>query len=294
MKFLVTGSAGLVGSQVIRDLSGSHIVFSCYSNFQPESGTAIHLDLTNTKDILTVIEDTKPDVIVHLAAMTNVDQCEIEKDVALQINAKSTATLAKQATKYGAFLVYVSTDYVFDGEEGMKKESDVPNPIGYYGRSKLEGELAVQNLSSNWCIARTSTPYGFHPKRKSFPLFVAENLVAQKVISVITDQYTSPTYVQNLSKMLIEIASRKIQGIFHLAGSTRISRYDMALMVAEKLGLDKSLLKPAKMEDMNWKAKRPKDSSLDVSQASSILKEKPMSVQQGLDLFIEQMKQKPN
>lgn len=294
MKFLVTGSAGSVGRQVVRDLLLSHTdVFSCYHKSNPESGIATLLDLTNTEKIIKVVQTIKPDVIIHLAAMTNVDQCETEKNMALQINAKSTAVLSEQAAKHDAFLVYVSTDYVFDGENGMQKETDTPNPIGFYGRSKLEGETAVRDLASNWCIARTSTPYAIHAT-KSFPLFIAENLQAKKEISVITDQYTSPTYVPNLSKMLIEISSRTIQGIFHLAGATRVSRYDMALMVAEKLGLDKNLIKSTTMACMNWNAKRPKDSSLDVSKATSILKEKPMSSQQGLDLLIKQMKQKPN
>ena len=295
MKFLVTGSAGLVGRQVIKDLLQSYTqVYSCYNNSKPEDGIATPLDLTSSDDIIKVVDSTRPDVIIHLAAMTNVDLCETQKDLATKINAKATAVIAEQAKKLGAFLVYVSTDYVFDGEKGMKTESDTPNPIGYYGKSKLEGEIAVYDLASNRCIVRTSTPFGIHPTRKSFPLFVAENLQAKKVISAITDQYTSPTYVPNLSRMIIEISSKKIQGIFHLAGATRISRYDMAMMVAEKLGLDKNLLKSTKLEEMNWTAKRPRDSSLDVSKAASLLKEKPMTIQQGLDLFVEQIKQKPN
>ena len=291
MKFLVTGSAGLVGRQIVNDLLQSYThVYSCYHNSKPKAGIATPLDLTDKDSIIKTVESTKPDVIIHLAAMTNVDQCETEKETALKINAKSTAILSEQAKKHGAFLVYVSTDYVFDGEDGMKKESDTTNPIGYYGKSKLEGEMAVRDLALNWCIARTSTPFGIHPTKKSFPLFIAENLQAKKETPAITDQYTSPTYVPNLSKMLIEISSRKLQGIIHLAGATRISRYEMAIMITEKLGLDKNLLKPAKMAEMNWKAKRPRDSSLDVSKAISLLKEKPMTVPQGLDLFIEELR----
>ena len=172
----------------------------------------------------------------------------------------------------------------------MKKESDNTEPIDHYGRSKLEGESAVKEIATKWCIARTSTPYGIHPKKKSFPIFIAENLRAKTPLDIITDQYTSPTYVPNLSRMLIEISSRKIQGILHVSGATRISRYDMAEMVADKLGLDKKLLRPTNMADMNWTAKRPKDSSLDISKAASLLKEKPMTIEKGLDLFIEEIK----
>jgi dTDP-4-dehydrorhamnose reductase len=295
MKFLVTGSAGLVGRQVIKDLLQSYTdVYSCYHASNPEDGIATLLDLASTDDIIRVVESTKPDVIIHLAAMTNVDMCETQKDLATKINSKSTAVIAEQATKLGAFLVYVSTDYVFDGEEGMKKETDNTEPVDHYGKSKLEGENAVKEIATKWCIARTSTPYGIHPKKKSFPIFIAENLKAGTQLDIITDQYTSPTYVPNPSRMLIEISSRNIQGILHVSGATRVSRYDMAEMVAEKLSLDKKLLRPTNMADMNWTAKRPRDSSLDVSKATSLLKEKPMTVEKGLDLFIEQIKQKPN
>ncbi|MGI0088372.1 MAG: dTDP-4-dehydrorhamnose reductase [Nitrosotalea sp.] len=291
MKFLVTGSEGLVGRQVVQDLLQSYTdVYSCYHNSKPESGIATPLDLASQESIIKTVESIKPDVIIHLAAMTNVDLCETEKDMALKINARSTAVLSEQAKKHGTFLVYVSTDYVFDGKTGMKKESDKTDPIDYYGQSKLEGEKAVQEIATKWCIARTSTPYGIHPKKKSFPLFIAENLQAKIPLDIITDQYTSPTYVPNLGRMLIEISSKKIQGIIHVSGASRISRYDMAEMVAEKLHLDKKLLRPTNMDGMNWKAKRPKDSSLDVSKAASLLKEKPMTVQQGLDLFMEEIK----
>lgn len=291
MKFLVTGSAGLVGSQVVNDLSKSNYqVYSCYHNIKPEFGIPKQIDLTNFEDISKSIDEIKPDVIIHLAAMTNVDLCETEKELALKINAKATKTISQQAAKQRAFFVYVSTDYVFDGEIGMKKESDVPNPINHYGKSKLAGEKTVMDLASSWCIARTSTPFGMHPTKKSFPLWVAENLDAKKEIQAVTDQYTSPAYVPNLSQIIIEIANRQISGIIHVGGATRISRYEMAKSVADKLHLDSKLLKPTSIADMKWAAKRPKDSSLDVSKAASILKEKPLSIDKSLDLFIEEIK----
>lgn len=291
MKFLVTGSAGLVGRQIIKDLAESNdTTYSCYYNSKPELGIATPLDLTNSENIIKMTDSIKPDVIIHLAAMTNVDQCEKEKDLALEINAKATKTLARQGAKHGSFLVYVSTDYVFDGESGMKKENDIPNPVDYYGKSKLEGEKALDDMASSWCIARTSTPFGLHKTKNSFPLFVTENLKAKKQITVVTDQFTSPTYVPNLSKMILEISERQITGIIHTAGATRISRYDMASLVVEKLHLDKDLIKPVTIKEMNWTAKRPKDSSLDVSKATHILNEKPMKIESALDLFLNELK----
>jgi len=289
MKFLVTGSAGLIGSQVVKDLAKqNHTVYSCYHDEKPENGISIQLDLTDQEKIIHTLQEIKPDRIIHLAAMTNVDLCETEKEMATLLNAKATETIAKQAAKQNAFFLYVSTDYVFDGTNGMKNEDDLTNPLGYYGKSKLEGELALNKIAAGWCIARTSTPFGIHNKKKSFPIWVKENLEAKKEISVVVDQFTSPTYLPNLSKMLIEVVTRQITGILHLSGATRISRYDLASIIADKLNLDKALLKPISINEIKWKAKRPKDSSLDISLANEILVEKPMTIQQSLKLFLEE------
>ena len=288
MNVLVTGSTGLVGLQLVNDLiKENHKVYSGYHKTKPESGIPILLDLSELDSIPKIIQETKPDVIIHLAAMTDVDSCEAQEALALTINCKATETLAKEAAMQGAFFIYVSTDYVFDGTKELYDENDLPSPLSVYGRTKLEGEKKVQNLASSWCIARTSTPFGTHLTRNSFPLWVAKNLKLKKEINVLTDQYTSPTYVPNLSKMLIEIATRQIVGILHVAGASRISRNDFAQLVAKKLDLDADLIKPTSIDDMSWRAKRPKDSSLDVSQATFILNEKPLKIEQSLELFIK-------
>jgi dTDP-4-dehydrorhamnose reductase len=267
MKFLVTGSTGLIGSQVVKDLAKStDQVYACYHNSKPDFGIPTQMDLTNSENIKKTIEKIKPDAILHLAAMTNIDQCETQKE-------------------------YVSTDYVFNGEHGMKKENDQTNPINFYGESKLEGEKAIMDMTSSWCIARTSTPFGIHKTRKSFPVFVAENLRAKKKIKVITDQYTSSTYVPNLSRMLIELAHRQIVGIIHVAGATRVSRFEMATMIVDKLNLDKNLIKSTTIDEMRWIARRPRDTSLDISKATSLLNEKPMAIEQSLDYFVQELNQ---
>jgi dTDP-4-dehydrorhamnose reductase len=290
MKFLVTGSAGLIGSQVVKDLSiDNHQVYSCYNDSIPQHGILTKLDLTNQNDIKNILNKIQPDIIIHLGAMTNVDLCETEQNLAMTINAKATETLAYESAKLQAFFVYVSTDYVFDGTQGMKKENDFPNPLGFYGKSKMLGESILNGLGSGWCIARTSTPFGIHSTKKSFPLWVKENLESKKETFVLTDQFTSPTYVPNLSKMIIEVATRQITGIIHLAGASRVSRYALAEMIADRLNFDKTLLKPTKITEMNWKAQRPKDSSLDVSLAMEILKEKPQKIEQSLDLFLSEL-----
>lgn len=289
-KFLVTGSAGLIGSQIIKDLvKQNYEIYSCYNNSKPKYGILTFLDLTNSTNIENTLNNIQPDVIIHLAAITNVDQCEADQEMAMKINAKATELLSRQAEKHNSFFIYVSTDYVFDGTQGMRKELDSVNPLGSYGKSKLEGERAVQNSKSNWCIARTSAPFGVHPTKKSFPLWVAENLKSKNKIHVLTDQFTSPTYVPNLSKMLIEIATRQLVGIIHVAGATRISRFNFAKQIASTLKLDDQFINPTTLKEMKWNKTRPRDSSLDVSKASHILNEKPQKLDNTTQKFVEEI-----
>ena len=290
LKFLVTGSAGLIGRQVVKDLSDTHEVFSCYDKSKPEYGNAVKMDLLNHEMISNVLFEIEPDVVIHLGAMTGVDLCEKEESMAFDINAKATQIIAQQCSILNTFLVYVSTDYVFDGNSGMYYEDSVPNPLSVYGKSKLEGEKVIQTFSSDWCIARTSTPFGLHPTKKSFPIWVIENLQKQKQIDVLTDQFTSPTYVPSLSRMLIEISERHLTGIIHVAGASKISRYEMAKLISDKLGLDGKLLREISINDIKWVAPRPKDSSLNVSKAISILNQKPQKIDYDVNLFIDEIK----
>lgn len=290
-KILVTGSTGLVGSQLIKDLvENKYEVYSCFHNTQPKYGVPIQMDISKREEIIKVLEKIKPNVIIHLAAFTDVEKCEMKKDKADLLNIKATEFLVKESEKNNVFFVYISTDYVFDGNEGLRKESDIPNPVNHYGKSKLEAEKIVKNSLSKFLIIRTSTPFGIHSDKKSFPIWVKENLEMKKEIHVVIDQFTSPTYVPNLSKMMIDAIKKGITGTINLVGATRISRFEFAKMIAEKFGLDSSLIKPTKIQEINWKAIRPKDSSLDSSKAEKILDKKPQKITQSLDEFQKLLK----
>jgi len=288
LKFLVTGAAGLIGNQLTKDSSKSNEVFSCYNQSKPEFGIPINMDLQNHEIISDVFSKVKPDVVIHLGAMTSVDLCETNELTAVDINSKATELIAKQCSEYDSFLIYVSTDYVFDGEIGMYDEDHKPNPLSIYGKSKYDGEKAVQSFASNWCIARTSTPYGIHVTKKNFPTWIIDTVKHKKEVNIVSDQFTSPTYVPNLSKMLMEISEKKINGIIHTADTTRISRYNMAELIFDKFNLDKTLLKPVTTDEMNWVAKRPRDSSLNVTKVSSILDNKPQSLEESLNQFFDE------
>jgi dTDP-4-dehydrorhamnose reductase len=284
MKYLVTGSSGLIGNQLVYDLEKSgEIVYSCYNDIKPVYGIPTKLNLLNFKDIPKIFKKIQPDVIIHSAALTDVEKCEIELELANSLNVKATEVIAKEVEKINSYLMYISTDYVFDGRSGFYKETDPTNPLNNYGKTKLLGEKIIENKTCKWSIIRTSTPFGTHSFKKTFPVWVYENLKINKKINILDDQLTSPTYVPNLSKMILEIISRSLEGIFHLSGSTKISRFEFAKMIATKLNLDLSLLNPVKIDTMAWKANRPVDSSLDVSKINTILKIKPYTIKQSLD-----------
>ena len=273
----------------MKDLPSSHKVFSCYNKLKPEFGIPTKMDLLNHEIISNVLLEIEPDVVIHLGAMTGVDSCEKEESMAFDINTKATQIIAEQCSILDKFLIYVSTDYVFDGNSSMYYEDASTNPLSIYGKSKLGGEKMVQEFSSNWCIARTSTPFGIHPTKKSFPTWIIENVKQKKQVNIVTDQITSPTYVPNLCQMLMEISEKNINGIIHTSGATSISRYKMAELIFEKFNLDKTLLKAVSSDEMNWIAKRPKNSSLNTSLANSVLDKKPQSAEQSLNQFFDEI-----
>ena len=286
MKYLVTGSSGLIGSQLVHDLAKSgEIVYSCYNNNKPFSGIPIQLNLLDFEGISKIFKKLQPDIIIHSAALTDVEKCEIEPRLANLINIEATKVIAQEVEKINSYLMYISTDYVFDGKQGLYNETDLTNPLSNYGLTKLCGEKIIQEKTSRWSIIRTSTPFGKHPSKKTFPSWIYENLKIKKKINIIENQLTSPTYVPNLSNMILEIITRNFEGFFHLAGSTRISRFEFAKLIAKKLNLDSSLLKPVKIDTMLWNATRPTDSSLDISKINSILRTKPLTIENSLDNY---------
>lgn len=293
MKIFVTGASGLIGGQLVKNLlEENHTVYSGYNKNKPMYGIPVKHDLLKFEQTRKVISTTKPDIIFHLAALTHVDLCEKQKVLTTEVNVKATEEISKLANTLDSFLIYLSTDYVFDGRLGMRNENDIPAPINFYGLTKFYGEQVISKFCNKFCIARTSTPYGHNQIKKSFPQWIYENLMKNNTINVVRDQITSPTYIPNLAKMLIELSSKQIQGIIHLAGSTPISRLDLALKLAKKMNLKKELIAPISSYDGSWIAKRPIDVSLDVSKASSLLNEIPMSIDIGLDNFINDVNSK--
>ncbi len=287
MRILVTGSAGLLGSKIVEKLvKKGYDIYASYSKHEPTNGNPIRIDITNEDDVEKAFKISKPDIIIHAAALTNVDECEINKELAWKVNVTGTKNIVNLSKQYNAFLIYISTDYVFNGEKGMYKEDDTPDPINYYGLTKLKGEEEVMRLN-NHSIIRSSVIYGSTPAagKINFALWIIENLEKNKEIKIVTDQWNSPTLNTNLADMIIEILERRLTGIYHLAGATRISRYDFAKLIAKTFNLNENLIIPITSDKIQWTAKRPKDSSLNVSKASKTLTNKPLEITEALKML---------
>jgi dTDP-4-dehydrorhamnose reductase len=275
-ELLVIGG-GLLGHEVAlasRDRFETALTYNT-NHMDIEGCKTYQMDITGNVDLILSL---KPDYIVLTAAMTNVDRCESEREAAWKANALGPKRVAEVARGIGAKLIYVSTDYVFDGEKGMYREDEATSPINCYGQSKLAGERFVLEICPNSVIARTSVLYGWNPARLNFVTWAMEEMKRGSRINIVTDQYNSPTLASSLAEMLFEIKDE--QGIFNACGSERISRYDFALKIAKAFGLDESLINPISSDQLSWKAKRPRDSSLDVSTISRFAK--PLNVEEGL------------
>jgi dTDP-4-dehydrorhamnose reductase len=282
IELLVIGS-GLLGRKLAQASRNSlDTAFTYHTRPSDIEGCqAYQMDITRSVDLLSSLS---PECVMLTAAMSNVDQCEIDQAGAWQTNAVGPRKVASAARKIGAKLIYISTDYVFDGKRGRYSEDDSVSPISYYGKSKLAGEAGVREILPQSAIARTSVLYGWNPARLNFVTWVIDELRKGNRINIAADLYASPTLADNLAHMLLAI--RDQSGIFHAAGSERISRYDFASKIANAFHLDESLISPITSDQMHWKARRPKDSSLDVSKISRFAE--PMDVNQGVELMLRQ------
>ncbi len=293
---LITGSNGLLGTALLKDAALDYEVVG--TSASPPTGVHQPLcfyqaDIRNADAMQEVMEKVRPAAVLHTAAMTNVDACELDPDLAYAVNVEGTKHVARAARDVGAKLIALSSDYVFSGERGPYDEEDAVGPISVYGRTKLEAEEAVRELCKDYCIARTSVLFGWYMgARVNFVTWLIDTLRAGREANIVTDQTNAPTLIDSAVWMLLALVEQNVQGVFHTAGAESLSRYDFALRIAEHFELDASLIRPVRSADLQQPAPRPVHSGLRVDKMDKIAKVtgvRPMSVTEALDDLRRQM-----
>ncbi len=292
---LVIGASGLVGSYLVRQLSTKYYkMYVTSHDIKPGLGIPIHIDLSDPNRLWKVLPRINPSIIVNLAAYTDVDGCEKNKEYAFQINSElpriiSNYVRTKRGKRDSPYLLHISTDYIFDGLKGNYDEQCEPNPINWYGKTKLFGEKEIISIlghdEDHWCIARLSTPFGIHRKKQSFPMFIINAISLGKPVNIVRDQFTSATYAKDISVMLSELIRKRLGYVIHLASSSALSRYEQAIRIAEAFDLNQDLIIECTSDSVNWVAARPKNSTLSVTKALSTLSYRPRTFEEGIHDF---------
>jgi dTDP-4-dehydrorhamnose reductase len=294
-RIVITGSNGLLGQKIVDLFSRGNyplmlISLEPHSVFDEEVIPYRSVDTTNRQLVRKVVDEFEPDVIIHTAAITNVDQCETERKLAWQVNVVSVENLTYAAKLVGAHLIHLSTDYVFDGKTGPYTELDRPNPICYYGRTKLASENLLRTSGVTSTIVRTMVLYGTgHSVKPNFALWVLQSLHDGKPIRVVDDQIGNPTLVDDLAYGILKIVELGRTGMYNIAGADLVSRYDFAIALARVFALNKKLISPMKTDAIKQPAPRPLKSGLITLKAQVDLGLKMSGMEQGLTIFKNQI-----
>lgn len=289
-RILITGSNGLVGQALINELSSNSqyeiIATSLHHNRHAGSNYFFEiLDITNISQVNYVFDLYKPDVVIHSAAISQIDFCEKNKDIAWSVNVDGTKNIAVASAKISAKIIYLSSDFVFDGVEGMYAENDAPKPVSFYGNTKLEAEKIIQNYAGKWAIVRTVLVYGMNYRinRANILTWVIDSLKEEKAIQVVNDQYRTPTLDSDLADGIFKIIEKSAEGIFHISGKEYLSVYEFALTIAEVFQFDASLISPVTSLSLNQTGRRPAKTGFDISKAIRELEYSPSGIKEGLE-----------
>ncbi len=288
MKILITGANGLLGQKLVQLLSNQRVSFLATSQGPSRIQTAdisyLPLDVKERGQVLKVVKEYAPKVIIHTAAMTHVDQCETDREKCWQLNVMAVAHLIEASEIVNAHLVHLSSDFIFDGLSGPYKEDDEPNPVNFYGQSKWAAEKLLYECNIKWSIARTILVYGATPgvSRSNIMLWVKRNLESGKPIQVVDDQVRTPTLVEDLAFGCYQIAMRSAYGIYHISGADLLTPYNIARITARYFSLDASLINKTNSENFKQPAKRPLKTGFIIEKARQDLGYQPHSFEAGL------------
>ncbi len=298
MRLLVTGSSGLLGSNLsLEAVKQGHEVYGVDRNpLNTEIFNQHRADLLDPGAVAEAFAQIKPDWVVHCAALANLEACEADPDLAHQMNADMAGTVAAEAAKAGARMVHISTDAVFDGIRGGYVETDAPNPLGVYARTKLAGEHAVAAAHPEAIIARVNF-YGWSPTGdRSLAEFFFNNISAGKKVNGFTDRYFCPMLVNDLVQILMQMLEAGLQGIYHTVSAEPLSKYAFGLVIARRFGLDETLIQPIEYTPSDQNAARSPNLTMNTGKLVGALGEAPPTVISGIqrlyDLYKEDYPQK--
>jgi dTDP-4-dehydrorhamnose reductase len=290
-KILVTGANGLLGQYLVKQLleKDYQVIATgrgdCRLPFEPSNRYRYQpLDITDASAVYRFMHSERPDIVIHSAAMTQVDDCELNPEQCERINVHATSQLLVDAETYSQHFIYVSTDFVFSGEKGDYTEDDEPNPVSYYGFTKMQAEALVQTSDIPWTIVRTCLVYGnvLQGTRSNIINWVKSSLEQGKQIRVVADQVRTPTYVEDLARGVVMVAAQRATGIYHIAGKDVLTPYTMALQTASLLGLDETKIEKVDASTFTQPGRRPPKTNLVIDKARRDLGYEPVSFSEGL------------
>lgn len=290
MRILVTGAHGFLGRSLL-DIDQTIEWVGCGLDEGTRGAEIYHpVDLTDRPGVQELLSYVRPDWIINTAALTDVDRCETERDLARRTNADAVGHLAEAAASVDAGMVQLSTDYVFDGRNGPYSEKDEPHPLSVYGSTKLASERLLFARLDRAIVVRTLWLYGYRPgTRANFVTWALGALHRREPIRAFEDQWGNPTYVCDLARILVGLCRAGASGLFHMGGGTFMTRYELVLELARCFGLDADRVQGVSTEGAGLAAPRPLRSGLSTRSLEARLGVKPMSFEQGL----EHMRQQP-
>lgn len=295
MKILVTGAGGLLGQKLSFLLcqdKNIHPILTARRKITLPFSSEIHLlDIEDADAVDKAFQTHRPDVVINTAAMTMVDHCEQNREACWKANVDAVANLIASAEKINAHLIHVSTDFIFDGSFGPLDESAKPNPVNFYGESKLAAEELVKKSKTPWTIIRTVLVYGVTAdmSRSNIVLWVKQSLEQGKSIKVVNDQWRTPTLAEDLALGCYLAATKKATGIYHISGKDFMTPYELALLTAGFFNLDKSLISPTDATAFTQPARRPAKTGFIIDKARKELGYEPSSFSEGLKIVASQI-----
>lgn len=294
---LVTGSNGLLGQKITERLLETQqfnlIATSKGANRFPvqEGYTYVEMDILDPETVKSIVESFQPDAIIHTAAMTNVDTCESEKELAHQMNVDAVRTLVSLSEEHNIHFVHLSTDFIFDGAHGPYDELAAPNPLSYYGMTKLEAEEVIKNSVCRWAILRTILVYGIvsDMSRSNIVLWAKGALEKGEPINVVNDQWRMPTLAEDLADCCLLAVEKDARGVYNASGKDLMSVSELVNKVADYWQLDKGLINEISSKSLNQSARRPARTGFILDKTIADLGYTPHSFEEGLAIVDQQL-----